>query len=96
MKIKSGAVGNGACACGSWLKHWEKFSGQSTLFCPVKGCLNRDLAGAHVQMAGGYDHNWYIYPLCKTHNKSTEDLEVSANFALVPADPRLTCGRPSL
>jgi hypothetical protein len=96
MKIKSGANSQETCSCGSWLKHWEKFSGQSTLYCQVIGCLNRDIGGAHVQLAGDDDNSWYIYPLCKTHSKSSSELEVNDTFALVPADPKLTCGGPSL
>jgi hypothetical protein len=37
------------CNCGSWLKHWEKFSMQTASFCPVENCLEMDLNGAHVQ-----------------------------------------------
>jgi hypothetical protein len=96
MKIKSSANVQEACSCGSWLQHWEKFSGQHTWYCQVIACLNRDIVGARVQIAGDNDKSWYIYPLCKTHSKSSAELEVNDTFALVPADSNLTCGRPSL
>lgn len=41
--------------------------------------------------SGGYDRNVYVYPMCQKHSRSTEELEISETFALVPAEPRLTC-----
>jgi len=79
------------CACGSWLAHWRKFSGQATGYCTVPGCLNKDLVGAHVQKALGWDANWYIVPLCNFHNQSKEELDVNDNFKLVPANRKETC-----
>jgi hypothetical protein len=81
-------------ACGSWLQHWENFSGQrKPEFCPAKGCMKIDLVGAHVQKADGTDDKWYIYPLCNTHSnlKSILPLDVSDNFNLVSADKKETC-----
>lgn len=40
------------CKCGSWLKHWEKFSGQTANCCGVIGCQRTDVVGAHVQESG--------------------------------------------
>jgi hypothetical protein len=81
-------------ACGSWLNHWENFSGQRRPeFCPAKGCMKIDLVGAHVQKADGTDDKWYIYPLCNTHSnsKSILPLDASDNFNLVSADKKETC-----
>ena len=80
-----------ACPCGSWLKHWEKFSGQKTIHCPVIGCLNKNLVGAHVQKAGELTDHCYIFPLCDFHNQSLEELEVADAFELVSANEDETC-----
>jgi len=93
MKIKNiNGTSQTTCSCGSWLKHWEKFSGQTVTYCPVSACLKKDLVGAHVQKGGGStDQNWYIYPLCNAHNQSTEELEVSDSYKLVSANKKETC-----
>ena len=79
------------CKCGSWLKHWENFSGQKITFCPVNGCVNIDLVGAHVQRAHNIDNKWYILPLCKSHNNSSEILDVLDRYKLVSANKQKTC-----
>jgi len=81
------------CSCGSWLKHWEKFSGQTVVYCPVDGCLRTDLVGAHVQLADGYDTAWYIYPMCAAHNQADGILTVSDTYKLVSANKKETCER---
>ena len=81
------------CPCGSWLSHWEKFSGQTSAFCQVEECLETDVVGAHVQVAVG-DGEVYIYPLCKLHNQSSGVLLVSDTYKLVSANKALTCERP--
>jgi len=92
MKIKNiNGTSQNKCVCGSWLKHWEKFSGQSVTYCPVKDCLNKDLVGAHVQMANSTDDKWYIYPLCSVHNQNSGELEVSDSYKLVSANKKETC-----
>lgn len=79
------------CKCGSWLDHWKNFSGQIILFCPVNGCANIDLVGAHVQRAYNIDNKWYILPLCKSHNNSSEILDVLDRYKLVSANKQQTC-----
>jgi hypothetical protein len=92
MKIKNiNGTSQAKCACGSRLKHWEKFSGQTVAFCPVKDCLMKDLVGAHVQKANSSDDKWYIYPLCSAHNQATGELEVSDSYKLVSANKKETC-----
>ena len=94
MKIKNiNGTSDTTCSCGSWLKHWEKFSGLSVTFCPVSTCVNKDLVGAHVQKANSTDDKWYIYPLCNSHNQSTGELEVPDGNKLVPANKKETCGK---
>ena len=78
------------CSCGSWLKHWANFSGKSVpYFCPVIGCKNTNLEGAHVQKENNL--KWYICPLCKEHNQSSETLEIPNDFTLVSANKKETC-----
>ena len=97
MKIKNiNGTSDTTCVCGSWLKHWEKFSGQSVTFCPAtdpqpSGCLKKDLVGAHVQKSDSSDAKWYICPLCSAHNQSTGVLEVSDTYKLVSANKKETC-----
>lgn len=78
--------------CGSWLKHWEKFSGQKIPpYCPVSVCMKTDLAGAFVQKGTGTDRSWYIIPLCSDHSRPTVELEINDDVKLVPADKKETC-----
>lgn len=94
MKIRNiNGTTDTPCSCGSWLAHWKKFSGQSMDYCQAIGCLNRELVGAHVQTGGGSDQRWYIYPLCRYHNKFGGELEVPDAWKLVPADKKETCDR---
>lgn len=96
MKIKNiKGTSENTCHCESWLAHWKKYSNQDVFICQEKSCFNTDdLVGAHVQKGGeSKDKTWYIYPLCKKHNSSTEELEVSDECALVPANVSETCGK---
>jgi len=82
------------CRCGSWLNHWKNYGGGTIpTYCPVSGCYNKDLVGAHVQKADGWDYNWYICPLCNEHNKSTVALTVPDATILVSANKKDTCER---
>lgn len=94
MKLKNiNGTSQTTCVCGSWLRHWEKFSNQSITFCPVRSpnCLNEDLMGAHVQKADSSDNKWYIFPLCSAHNQKTSILGVSDSLRLVSANKSETC-----
>ncbi len=94
MKIRNiNGTSQTTCKCGSWLKHWEKFSGQSVTYCPISSpnCLHTDLVGAHVQKADSTDNKWYIYPLFSAHNQSTGTLEVNESYKFVSANKKETC-----
>jgi hypothetical protein len=81
------------CKCVSWLKHWEKFSGQTTQFCIELKCINKDLVGAHVQKADSTDSSWYIIPLCNSHNQKGGVLDVVDAYRLVSANKKETCDK---
>jgi hypothetical protein len=91
-KIKNiNGTSDNNCKCSSWLKHWEKFSGQTTNYCIEKNCISKDLVGAHVQRADSSDMSWYIIPLCSSHNKAVGTLEVSDSYKFVSANKSETC-----
>ncbi len=82
------------CSCGSWLEHWETFSGMPRPHeCIVSepDCLEKEVTGAHVQKEGD-NHTWYIAPLCKAHsNTKNKELIVSDAWPLVEANRANTC-----
>ena len=82
------------CRCGSWLDHWKKFSGQSIpTYCPEQHCLQKPEVGAHVQKNSSTDNNWFIIPLCKSHNGDYgKTLDVNDSIVLVSANVSKTCG----
>lgn len=84
-----------SCNCGSWLEHWEKYSGQPPpSSCPVKSCGDIPEVGALVQRDNSTDTKWYIIPLCKTHNgEKGESIEIGDYITLVSANVSETCGK---
>jgi hypothetical protein len=96
MKVKNiNGTSDNACKCGSWLKHWLNYSGQSLPnYCPEKSCTNKPEVGAHVQKDSANDSSWYIIPLCKTCNaKYGQAIEISDSIKLVSANVSLKCGK---
>lgn len=95
MKVKNiNGTSDNTCECRSWLHHWQRFSGQSSIYCSVKNCLSYAEVGAHVQKGGlMIDNNWYIVPMCKSHNNMHgQVLEIGDAYNLVSANVRETCG----
>ncbi len=88
-------TGDNVCSCGSWLAHWNNYSGQVLpAYCPEKKCRQKPEVGAHVQKARSGDDRWYIIPLCKAHNGETgESLDISDTVVLVSANVSETCGK---
>ena len=80
-----------SCNCGSWLEHWENFSGHKAILCSAKLCLETQLDGVHVKKMYSTDRARYIIPLCPYHNNLEELVEISDNITLVSADPKETC-----
>lgn len=96
MKVRNiNGTSQNTCGCGSWFKHWEKFSGQSIpKYCPVDKCIEKELVGAHVQRENFFDNNWYIVPLCSAHNgERGKSLDISDYIKLVSANVSETCDK---
>lgn len=96
MKVTNiNGTSDNKCKCGSWIKHWEKFSEQTADQCCVKGCTSDVKVGAHVQKSGSTDKSWYIVPFCHAHNTSAKDtiLELNAGVDFEPANVSKTCGK---
>ncbi len=94
MKVKNiNGTSDNTCSCGSWLAHWEKFSNISLgKYCYETKCINKPEVGAHVQKDSYGDNDWYIVPLCKTHNgKRDQVLELVDSATLVSANKSKTC-----
>jgi len=94
MKIKHiNGTSQLACSCGSWLKHWERFSGRTAMFCSGKVCMEKqNLVGAHVQKDNSYDSKWHIVPLCNAHNLAGGEMDIPDATILVSANTSETCG----
>jgi len=84
-------IKNKKCKCGSWIKHWEKYSGHTATYCATENCFNQRFGGIHVQKTDSEDSQWYIVPLCSTHAANAEELKVSA--PLVDANIEKTCSK---
>lgn len=96
MKVNNiNGTSDTTCKCGSWLNHWENFSGQKVpKHCVVTGCLEKTEVGAHVQKDSSTDKGWYIVPFCTTHNGQTgKSLDISDVYKLVSANKSNTCGK---
>ncbi len=92
MKVKNiNGTSQNNCKCGSWLKHWEKFSGRKAYSCSAEGCYGIEIVGAHVQKDSLYDSNWYIVPFCYSHNRSVNKVELKIGVELVSANKEETC-----
>jgi len=94
MKVKNinGTSAN-KCKCASWLDHWKKFSGKPTpSYCAQSSCVSRPTVGGHVQKDSVYDKDWYIIPLCDSHNRQATEMEVMDSTIFVSANVSQTCG----
>jgi hypothetical protein len=96
MKLNIAAPSGTTCSCGSWLNHWNKFSGQSApILCPVLMCVDKTEVGAHVQKDGNADLASYILPLCKNHSaQAGQSITVNDYLPLVSTNVDETCAKP--
>lgn len=81
------------CACGNWLKHWEKFGTKKAPHCAAANCTEKATTGAHVQKANSNDENVYVLPLCPNHAQANGELDVWEGYKLVSAIAEQTCDR---
>jgi hypothetical protein len=82
------------CRCGSWLKHWQKYSHEKLpVLCPVNGCFMPPDFTAFVQEDGYINDEWFVVPLCATHSSQEGGYLDLDRVALVPADVSKTCGK---
>ena len=90
-------TGERECSCGSWIKHWENFSGIKVRTCRRKGCSGNDLDGAHVKLWNGDNNKEYIVPLCCGCNQIAvgEKIELKEGTLLVRANKSETCEKAS-
>lgn len=96
MKVRNiNGTSQNTCKCGTWLEHWKNFSNQSLpSHCVEKSCYQKPMVGAHVQKDNSSDNNWYIIPLCNSHNNETgKSLDIMDGTVLVSANVAETCGR---
>jgi hypothetical protein len=96
MKLIIQAPNESNCACGSWLDHWKKFSGQpAPVLCPGFMCVDKIEVGVPVQKEGGTDKNAYIALVCKRHSSQIgESITANDYFPLVSTNISETCGKP--
>lgn len=86
-------VSDKPCRCGSWLEHWAKFGGCTTLaICSANGCCKIARVGSHVSVNG----KPLIIPMCERHHQQSYPLDVYDHTLGVSADELKTCARPSL
>jgi len=95
MRVRNlNGTSDNKCKCGSWLAHWEKYSGQTANRCVVNGCSNKHSVGGHVQKESLSDFSWYIIPICSECNsKRGQSISVDDAVNLVSANVSLTCGK---
>ena len=96
MKLTVDTPDTSNCACGTWLDHWNKFSGQAAPHhCPLLMCVDPTEVGAHVRKEGVADNTTYILPLCKRHaSQPGETIVVNDYLPLVSANVTETCAKP--
>ena len=79
-----------ACACGTWRKHWVRFSGNSwPAQCSVQGCTDSPTLGGHVtnpQVTGEK-----IVPLCDSCNGVSQTFTLKEGITCVSANKAETC-----
>jgi len=88
-KNKNG-TGERDCKCGSWKKHWLKFSGKTWPdLCSVVGCEEKPILGAHVINSNVSGEK--IVPMCDSCNKLVNIFSLKPNVDKVSANTVETC-----
>lgn len=53
--------------------------------------MSEATVGAHVRKDSTTDQSWYIIPLCDSHNKEADEMELFGTPTLVSANVSKTC-----
>ena len=98
VKNENGTSKRPACSCGSWLEHWENYSGKIQTKCSIKDCDELAEVGAHITRPNAknadYKTHSYILPMCTTHNNQRgEILTTKKNCTFVWANVKETCDK---
>ena len=84
-----------SCSCGSYICHWENYSGKKATSCSKLGCSEtKGLVGAHVLKCHENSSNLqYLVPLCGEHNHYSFDecFKLKGDSILVPVVNRSKC-----
>ena len=78
VKNLHGTAERACTSCGTWLKHWEKLSGEKASYCGSCYAM-QNLVGAHVRLVNGDGTN-YITPLCGACNHKEGEFSVSTRL----------------
>lgn len=84
-----------SCGCGSWKKHWLKFSDEEwPEQCSIDGCTQPAEVGAHIVRVGNdTPDDEYIAPTCSGHNNDHDAVfDLKDGVVLVSANKQKTCG----
>lgn len=81
--INTNAITKGNSGHKTWLHYWVNESGEKLpAYCAEIACTCKPEFGAHVQKDN--DDQWYVIPLCRTHNSMKgRNLEI-VTTTLVP------------
>jgi len=97
IKNENGTADRSTCSCGSWIAHWEIYSGEKPNICSVEYCTSKGTEGAHVTRPKAknddYKTHSYIVPMCKTHNgMHGKSFTTKDKITFVWANVQETCG----
>jgi hypothetical protein len=82
------------CGCGTWIHHWENYSTKKAGLCSALNCPNTATIGGHVQKKGVGDNNWYIIPICSSHNnRFGQGYDVKSDTVFAPVGKTSSCGQ---
>lgn len=72
----------------SWKEYWITVKGYWPAYCAVYGCTEAPTLAAHVKKVDGLDDDWYIVPMCYSHNNQRGEVLYVDDKYLVKANVR--------
>ena len=95
VKNKKGHRQSPACACDTYLCHWENFTGEIATVCSKSGCTEtNNLVGGHIFKTHPNSKKYqYIVPLCSKCNNfaNTDDFKLNKKVELAPVADHSKC-----